>query len=178
MIRPLCLLDHVRGHELAAHVDRFEIDRDGAAPVLQRVVQDGPRRRIDGGVVDEDIDPAELGDRRPTTISPIAVIVGDIERVGMRRSAGRLDFGGDGLGCFGIALEQDDLGAFGGHLRGDRAAQALAGAGDEADLGVQQSQRGTPCTRYRTAVPAIWSQSGSSRMLDLALICWKILDFA
>ena len=110
----------------------------------------------------------------------IAVVVGDIERIWIRLSAGGLISSATALGSVGIAFEEDDLRTLGGHLQRDRSAQPLAGAADEADPVVQQTQHATPCacTSNQPDLALSMPQAPSSGMLDLALICRTILDFA
>ena len=110
---PARLLHHLRRDQLAAHVDRFEIDRDGAPPVLKRIVQDRPGRRIDGGVVDQHVDPAELGDHVGDDLA-IAVVVGDIERVvDALLPPAALISSSTAAAVSAIAFQQNDLRAFG-----------------------------------------------------------------
>ena len=137
------LLHHLRGNQLAAHVDRLEVDGDGAPPVLERVVQYRVRRRIDRRVVDQHVDATELADHIGDDLA-VAVVVGHIESVWKGLAAGCLDFVGDCRTGLGIALQQHDLRAFARHLKRDGSAQALAGTGDEADPVVKQTHSGTP----------------------------------
>ena len=63
MILPARLAHHVRDYQLRTDIDRFEIDADRPLPVFERVVEDGFGRRIDGGVVDENVDRPEARDQ-------------------------------------------------------------------------------------------------------------------
>ena len=82
------------------------------------------------GIVDDDIEPAEMGgdvvdDRRDI------VAAGDVEPPGFCNFAARRDFGGYGFGAVGGKIGDRDLGALGGeHARGG-AAHAARSTGDE-----------------------------------------------
>ena len=69
---------------------------------------------------------------------------------------------------FGIAFQQYDRCAFRRHFQGNRAAQPLAGAADEAYLAVQQAH-------VRLTLHAIHIFDGFSEMADFNLIYWKAL---
>ena len=132
MIRPPLPRSHMRRHQLRSHVDGLEIDLDGPAPVLERVVEDGARRGIDRGVVDQDVDLAKLLDH-VTHGATIGVVISDIEFVGRGRTASGIDLRSDGSQGSWISLQQRNLGAFACHLKRDRAAETLPRAADNAN---------------------------------------------
>ena len=84
----------------------------------------------DTGIVDDDVEPAEmLGDFVHDRSD--VVTVGDIERPGFGGLTFCRDVAGNGLRRLGADVGDRDLGAFGGeHPRGG-AAHAAGGAGDE-----------------------------------------------
>ena len=137
----------MRGNELRAHVDGFEIDRDRPAPVVQTVFQYGLGRRVDRRVVHQDVDLSEFPQHVCDRFA-IGVVVGDVERVGLSRTACGGDFRGHLADRIRVSFDQGDLRPLARHFQGDRATEALAGAADNANLVRQQTQNYLPMPRY------------------------------
>ena len=95
----------------------------------------------DAGVVDHDVEAAELVDRLLDSAFR-AVPGGDVVGVGDCRAAGGVDLGDDLVRRAGVSalagvaaaeVVDDDLGAFSGEQQRVFAADAAAGAGDDGD---------------------------------------------
>ena len=84
----------------------------------------------DAGIVDDDIEPAEM---RRDVVDDIGdvVAVGDIERPGFCRAAACCDLAGDGLRGLGADIGDGDIGAVGREHKRRGAAHAAGGAGDK-----------------------------------------------
>ena len=135
MMRPRALREHVPPGRLRQVEDGVEVDAQHVVPVLRRVLRRGCA--ADGaGVVDEDVEPAELVDR-----------LGDrgAELVGGRGdevAAHRVDAPAEGADAFcgvrGIgAVEEGDVGAGLGERDGGALAEATTRARDQGDLSVE-----------------------------------------
>ena len=86
----------------------------------------------DAGVVDQDVDGAEVGEDG-FGAGLDGVFAGDVEGEGFGGAAGGGDFGGDGFELVEIAGGEGDGGAVGGECEGAGAADALGGSGDEGN---------------------------------------------
>ena len=119
------------GQPDAAHVDRHQL-----IPLGRRDVPEGPhrQRREDRRVVDEDVDAAELVERRGGE-RIAARFVGDVGAHEMAVHLAR-----HRLALVGVELGDHDPGALLGEALRVGAAEALAGAGDDRHL-VAQSHR-------------------------------------
>src|SRR5688572_1619261 len=118
----------LRGQQQAEHVDVEVPVEVFFGDVLQR------REPVDTRVVDQDVEPAELLDRRVDNGLRIGLL-GDVAANGDRLAAGGGDAGDNGLGALlAGGIVDDDGRAFGGEGRGDGGADALGCAGDEGDF--------------------------------------------
>jgi hypothetical protein len=121
--------------EGATHIHRHELVPQRRIDLLDRNRRDV---RADGGVVDQDIEPAELllglGDH-----GSHRCLIAHVGQNGVRRSAFGRDRGGDRSAVFGVG--QHDLGAFSrqrlGEDRAERGLRARGRAGDDRNLSVQ-----------------------------------------
>jgi len=91
----------------------------------------------DAGVVDQDVEPAELLGGGPDRRAGLAV-VGEVGRV---RGEGRprIELLGQVLELVDAAADRDDLCSLGEEPFGDGPADALAGAGDHGDFALQSA---------------------------------------
>ncbi len=79
------------------------------------IIEDCSGRRVDGGVVDQNIDRAECCDN-VVDRSAISRIIGDIELVSLGSSARRRDLRRHRFQRFRIEFEERDLGTLSRHL--------------------------------------------------------------
>ena len=95
--------------------------------------------RPDRGVVDQDVDAAELG-QRPGRHRLDLILAGDVGNDGECLDPKGLGFAHDGirLGLIGAGVD-DDVRAFAGQLQHRRAADIAAGAGYQRDLPLKLS---------------------------------------
>ena len=123
---------HVLHHPLADEEGRLDVEVDRQVEVgLARVLR--PRLDAAADIVDENVDPAEFGDR----LVDRGVGLVQLQRVHLERQRppphGR-DLGGEaGIGG-GIAEPEGDVGAGIGERKRDGAAETAGSAGDEGGL--------------------------------------------
>ena len=147
---PLALLH--AGHRRARGVEgRGEVDGDDGVPLLDRELLDR-RHVLDAGVVDQDVDRAEvalgLGDHVGDLV--VAQHVGGIE--GDAR-AQRLDLRDRLLVVLlGAEAVDDDIGAVLGERHGDAVADARGRAGDDGGLAFESSLQSSFCDLLRYGV--------------------------
>ena len=100
--------------------------------------------RPDRGVVDQDVDAAELGQRARRHRLDL-FLAGDVGDDRERLDPEALGFAHDGvgLGLVGAGVD-DDVGAFPGQLQHRRAADIAARAGYQRDFSLKLSHRPTP----------------------------------
>src|SRR5690606_13073587 len=115
-----------------------QVHADDVVPVGGRHVHQHPVAE-DAGVVDHDVEAAELAQRGPHQPSG-RLVVGDVVGVRDRVPAGRPDLLGDGLGGAGVGagavpgapeVVDDDGGSLAGQLDGVGPAYSAGGAGDD-----------------------------------------------
>ncbi len=112
------------------------------------MLEEGLRQR-GAGIVDQDVERAGRGDRGRQG-SGVGHIGDQALAADLLRRAGQR---------FAIAAEHGDTGALGGETLGDRAADALAAAGDEREFAVERAHIGVSaaafsCARSSCALPA------------------------
>ena len=125
--------DEVRQERLGAVEDPVEVDAEDPLDVGPLEVDEVAGQR-DAGVVDDDVDPAELRDDG-LGVGLEGRAVGDVEAV-------RADLPGagtlhevHGLGQAGLVdVGEREKGALAGEVQGEGAADAGAGPGDDDDL--------------------------------------------
>ncbi len=98
------------------------------------------RRKLAAGVVDEKVDPAELG-QNGAYRNANHFLFADVTTVAGRAAAGRGDFARDGLELFEPAPDQSHARTQRGKFVGNAAPDARAAAGDDA--GASGKQAGT-----------------------------------
>ena len=123
MIGTTCL--HIR--KIDAHVHA-----EDAVPLLDRGL-DGGGAADDAGVVEDDVDAAELVDRRGTTRSMSASLATSAA-MAIGGAAGRADLGGDGFGGLGVQVDDGDGRALRSEGERRRTADAAGAAGDDGLL--------------------------------------------
>src|SRR5690606_21557760 len=135
----------VLAHQLAGFDGHEEVAADvhvnGLLEGRQIGVQDVRELRVGGGVVDQDVEAAELlADLREHGLDllHLADVAGD--RSGL--AAGSVDGVGNRLATVDLAAGNDHVRALLGQQLGDGFADAAAGAGNEGDLAVEVEQVG------------------------------------
>ncbi|CDN42755.1 hypothetical protein BN871_BW_00270 [Paenibacillus sp. P22] len=118
--------DHMRDDVFLTEEDARHIDRHRALPALDGLIQEW-NGVGDAGIVDENINLSELGDRRVDDGYPV-LFGGNIMLEANRFSAERFDFLHDFLDFFFLEVGDDDLGAFFGEQKGVRFAHAACRA--------------------------------------------------
>ena len=125
----MALLDHLLGARLQHEQEALDIDRKDAAVALAGDLDD--RREIeDAGVVDQDVEAAEMrhsgGDGRVDRL-----LLRDVE---LDAEGVRPEFGREGLRALLVQVRDDDLRAFLDVALRNRLADAARRAGDDGDL--------------------------------------------
>ena len=125
--------DHLADSNLRDDERAVEVDVENVVPFIIGDVEEGPFD-FDAGVVDDDVEAAELGDDIGDhffNFGAFAHVCGDRERGGGKRR----DFGaGGGIACSSGEVIDGDVRPFGSEAFGDAAADAGVGAGDEGDF--------------------------------------------
>ncbi len=133
--------DQVRQELLGAVHDAPEVDAHDPVHVGVLEVLEVAGQR-DAGVVDDDVDPAELLDHRQC-VRRERVAVGDVEVVGADLASTRALDQRDGLGQPGVVdVGEREQRAAPGQVERERAADAGAGSGDHDDLVVERLHAG------------------------------------
>ena len=115
---------HMRNAVLAEDGRRQQVDGEDAGHGLLILVLDGAYGH-DGGVVDQDIDPAEPG-RRVVHEGPDPVVVGDVQRFRQDGSSRVRDQATGLRDCFGVDVAHRYRGAFPGERQRDPATDSVS----------------------------------------------------
>ena len=125
---------HVPRGELAAHHHAEQIDLHYLAEVVKLEIEKAQRgRRHDAGVVEHDVEPAELGDGGVDQRLNLGLI-GDI---GLLKHGIAAELGGQRLAALGIHIGDHHLGALGDEQLDGGAPDAARPARDDRDLAAQ-----------------------------------------
>jgi hypothetical protein len=95
---------------LDAEEDAAQADRLGAVPVVDVDLLDGADGAADAGVVEQDVELAELAHGAGDQGLDVG-LVGDVGALEDRAGAAGGGLGGDGLAALGVEVGQDDIGA-------------------------------------------------------------------
>src|SRR5215213_6659184 len=120
----------MRHQRLRHQVDRLDVDGEDAVELLLRDVDHGLVAMARAGVVDDDVDAAELADR----IVHGALDILPSGDVACERDRAMADLLGRGLRRPELEIEHRNPGAFAREGLGDAEPEALRGAGDEGGL--------------------------------------------
>ena len=126
------LLDHLLGDRLERKQQTLDIHRIDASVAFARDLDDGSEIK-NPGVVDENVDAAELGNRSGDH-GVDRGLIGDVE---LEADGVRSELRRDGLRALFIQIGDDDLCAFLHIAFRDRLADAAGRACDDGDLVVQ-----------------------------------------
>ena len=155
------LVHHVRQGVVAGDVGGADVDAHHEVETLGRGLEDG--LRPDGaGVVDQNVEAAELGDGALDQVANgvlIAHVGGDCERAPARGAdgvRGFVDAAGQAFGGLLALGGHYDIRAFLREADGERLADAAAGAGDHGDAAAQVGMKngirfGHDCTCHQCA---------------------------
>ena len=120
--------EHESGGGLAGEEHGFEVDVVDAVPVFFGQFEN-VHLLVAGGVVDQAVEASVGG----LDFAVEALDFGDLGEVGLKEFASAFLGGLAGVGFGGVVVDSD-LCAFSGETKGDGAAYAAGGAGDEDDL--------------------------------------------
>ena len=136
----------VRHRGVRRRVVPAQVDPDDGVPLLRRHLQHGPVAQH-AGVVDQAVEPAELGHRGRD--QPVGHLdVGDVALDEHRRAAGSGDLADHPGADVRVELVEHDRRSLPRALQRLPAAEPAPGAGDHDHLVVQQTHAGEP-TRVR-----------------------------
>ena len=124
---------HVGRESLGGEEDRFDVDREDAVELLFRHLHDRLVAMGRAGVVDDDVDPPERGDRlarRPLDIGPA-------RDVGVDRDRARTEPPGGRFGDVALHVEAGDSRALAHKGFGDAETEPLPRAGHQRGLAFQ-----------------------------------------
>src|SRR5438105_5810783 len=131
--RTTSVVEHERDLVLHTQEDTPQVGGDDAFPFRFRDVGDARVALFDSGVVEGDVDPAERVDRTLQGCADL-VAAGDVAADGHHVPADLFDGLNGVTAVFLGQVGRDDAGAFTCERDSRRAADAIAGAGDEDDL--------------------------------------------
>ena len=130
MILPPPLRDHVPASRLAEEEDRLEVGVDHRVPILFGEV-DRVGAADDAGIVDQDVEPPELLDRRAyDTVCTGSMVERSADTISARRPSARALAT---VSSAGVRPTRGDVGPGPGERQRDRLADAGVGAGDDGD---------------------------------------------
>ena len=136
---PPSRVDHAARRLLRGDERAGRVDGEDALQALGRDIHELGGLLDDAGIVEEGIEPAELGIRGLEEAGDVLGL-GDVGLDGDRLAAGLADVGDDGLRSrlVGGVVDDDVLAALRREPRGGRA-DAAAATGDEEDLGARRA---------------------------------------